>query len=121
MTDLATVRLIISDTGTGDDQVFADGDILAFLALEGDNVKLAAATALDAMASNEVLVSKRIRTLDLQTDGPAVSKELRAHATALRKQYADALDSDEGGAFEMTTLMGTPDASALITRPWPFV
>lgn len=121
MTDLATVRLLINDLAADEaDRSFTDDDLQLFLDLEGD-VKLAAAQVLDVIASNEALVSKRIRTLDLQVDGTAVAKSLREHASALRTQAADAIDSDEGGAFELTTLIGTPDASALISRPWPFV
>jgi hypothetical protein len=96
--DVDTVRLLISDVG--DPPIFTDLDIEAFLAMEGESIKLAAAQALDSIASNEALVSKRIRTLDLQTDGPAVAKSLREHATALRDQVV-------GGEFEVTTGLGT--------------
>lgn len=99
--DGATVRLLISDLDA--DPVFTDAEIEAFLALEGP-VKLAAAQALDTMASNEAMVSKKIRTLDLQTDGPAVAASLRASATELRRQYYE----DGPGEFEVSTTLGTP-------------
>lgn len=99
MTDLDTVRLIISDLGTP--PTFSDPEIESFLAMEDGSVKLAAAQALDTIASNEAMVSKRIKTLDLQTDGPAVAKSLREHATALRDQVV-------GGEFEITTGLGVP-------------
>lgn len=119
MADIDTVRLLINDLGTGDDQVFDDTEITAFLDLEG-SVKLAAAQALDVIASNEVLVSKRIRTLDLQTDGPAVAKELREHATRLRAQAVADVDADDGGYFEVTSGLGTPELVEHDTC-WPFV
>lgn len=110
------VRLIISDTATV--QVFTDDQIAAFLTMEDGSVKLAAAQALDAIASNEALVSKRIKTLDLQTDGPAVAESLRDHATALREQVV-------GGEFELTTALGVPTRwgtghAELTEHEWPF-
>lgn len=93
-TNTGKVRLLISDTDL-DNLIFNDSEIAAFLALEGDNVRLAAAQALDTIASNEALVQKRIRLLDLSTDGPAVARSLRAHASELRRQVYDGLTSEE--------------------------
>lgn len=90
-TDLGVVRLLISDTDvTG--PVFTDAEITAFLTLEGGNTRLAAAQALDTIASNEVMISKVIRTADLQTDGSKVAAELRARASGLRAQAAASTD-----------------------------
>lgn len=114
MTDIDTIRLLINDTAAaGNGQVFTDPEVQSFLDLEGD-VKLAAAQALDVIASNEALVKQRIRTLDLQTDGPAVATALRAHAELLRGQ------TNETGEFEFTTVgLGVPE---LTEHPyWPFV
>ena len=47
---------------------------------------------------SEVLVGKKIRTQDLQTDGPAVSAELRALAARYRAE-ADGADP-EAGTFD---------------------
>lgn len=81
------VRLLISDIGgQGNEYIFQDEEIAAFLAMRDVNVGLAAATALRTLASNEALVSKRIKFLELETDGPAVAKELRAAADAMEKQ-----------------------------------
>ena len=49
---------------------------------------LGAAMALDVIASSEALLSKKITTQDLSTDGPAVADSLRKHAAALRAQDA---------------------------------
>ena len=44
--------------------------------------------ALETIGSNEVLVQKVIKLLDLQTDGASVSRELRMRAGVLRDQAA---------------------------------
>ena len=79
-TKLQLLRTIITDLGEGDEQLFSDYQLEAFLTLNNGAVRLAAADALDTIATSEVLVSKKIRTQDLQTDGPAVAAELRAQA-----------------------------------------
>ena len=91
-TDAAKVRLLISDIDDSQ-QIFNDQAIQAFidLALDG-NVKRAAASALLVMATNEVLVQKRIKLLDLSTDGPAEAKALQD----LARQYREEADTDFG-------------------------
>ena len=56
--------------------------------------------ALDAMATSDILISRKIRTQDLQTDGPAVAAALRALGQALR-MGADAVDADGAALFEI--------------------
>jgi hypothetical protein len=89
------VRLLISDVDP-DRRVLSDDDVVGFLDVEGGVVKLAAAQALDAIASSEALVGKVIRTQDLSTDGAKVAESLRAHAALLRGQAAD-----EDGSFDV--------------------
>lgn len=55
-----------------------------------DSIRLAAASALDAIASSQALIQKRLNILDLKTDGPAVADALRKHAVSLRSQVFDA-------------------------------
>jgi hypothetical protein len=74
----------------------SDAKLARLLGLSPDNVLLAAANALDAMATSEAIVQKLIKLNDLSTNGPAVAKTLREHATELRRQ-ADA----EGGGFDI--------------------
>lgn len=69
--------------------VLEDDHIKALLAMNGDKVKLAAAQAIDALAINEAYISKKIRTEDLSTDGPAVADAMRKGADALRRQQRD--------------------------------
>lgn len=101
-TDAGRIRLLISDVDQGD-PLFADDEIAAFLDMEG-SVKLAAALALETMASNEAMVSKVIRTQDVQTDGTKVSAELRARAKDLREQAA--VEGDDAYAFESVEIAG---------------
>lgn len=101
-TDAAKVRLLISDIDDTD-QIFNDQAIQAFidLALDG-NVKRAAASALLTIATNEVLVQKRIRLLDLSTDGPAQAAALRQLAQQLR---AEADEEEVTGAFDWAEMV----------------
>lgn len=107
-TAIGMVRLLCTDL----DEVaplFTDAQITAFLTLESSNVRLAAAQALDTIASSEALVGKKIRTQDLQTDGPAVAAELRERAAALRKQ-ADDIDPATGEPFAFDIVDYDPNA-----------
>lgn len=88
-TSRGRVRLLCRDTVTPG-ELFGDDEIDVFLALNDSEVLPAAAMALENLAANEVLVQKRIRLLDLQTDGPAEAAALRALATSLREQYESA-------------------------------
>lgn len=105
-TPLGQVRLIIADVEEGN-FLLADDQITGFLAIESGRVKRAAAQALDAIATSEVLVSKVIRTLDLQTDGAKVAAELRARAAGLRQQDDE---EDEEGPWAVDVIPFDPYA-----------
>lgn len=100
-TDLARVRLLITDTNENS-PIFQDEEIQEFLDLTGydtgNDVFYAAALALETIARSEALVQKRITILDLSTDGPAVAKELRESAKELRRK------SEEMAGFEIATM-----------------
>lgn len=81
--DVSAVRALIADP-PGSGSLLTDETLGVYLDLNSSNIRLAAADALEAIAVSEVLVSKKIRTQDLTTDGPAVSAELRALAKRLR-------------------------------------
>lgn len=83
-TDRGKVRLLITDVQEAN-PLFQDAEIDAFLALN-TSVRMAAAAALEVIAASEVLVLKKIVNLDLETDGPAVARELRELAKQLRAQ-----------------------------------
>lgn len=84
-TDIGAVRMLATDL----DEVsplLSDAQITRMLTLSGGRIRRAAALALDTIAASEALVSKKIRTLDLSTDGPAVARELRELAKRLREE-----------------------------------
>jgi len=94
-TAVGQVRLLIPDTEQLDnpadptadaEYIFDDHQIQAFLALYSDSVKRAAAQAKLVLATSETLISKVIRTDDLQTDGAKLGAELRAQAKELQEQ-----------------------------------
>jgi hypothetical protein len=87
-TDAGMVRLTINDVDISD-PVFDDTEIAAFLTMEGGVVDLAAARALETLASNESMVAKVVKTLDYETNGPAVARDLRAAAKVLRERADD--------------------------------
>lgn len=70
-----------------------DTTIQDFIDVEGGDtdadVRMVAADALDAIATSQALILKKIELLDLRTDGPALAKALREHAAMLRKQAND--------------------------------
>ena len=80
--DIAYVRLLIGDSDGGN-PILSDAE-LTTLIQRGGSPLYAAADALDAIATSEVLISKKISTQDLSTDGPAVAAELRKQANGLR-------------------------------------
>lgn len=95
--DLAYVRLLIGDDSAIEaDHLFTDGQLTILVARAGSCL-LGAANALDQIASSEALISKKITTQDLSTDGPAVAAQLRAHATALRQQHAQGSEGADAG------------------------
>lgn len=99
-TAIGKVRLLIPDNRP-DSYVFEDDELVAFLSLEGDSVRRAAAMALETIAADETLVLKAVRLLDIQTDGPKVADSLLKRAKLLREQ-AEIDDAVAGnGAFDI--------------------
>lgn len=100
-TDRGRVRLLLTDIDAPT-AVFTDAEIDAFLALEGDNVKRAAAQAIDTNADNEALASKVLKDHQLGTDGAKVADALHKRAAALRAQAdRDDATSDTESFFEI--------------------
>lgn len=93
-TDIGMIRLLTTDLNEIS-PLFTDAQLSAMLTAEGDSVKYAAALALETIAVSQTLLAKKIRTQDLQTDGPAVAAELRARAAQLRAQ------ADSEGVFSI--------------------
>ncbi|WP_275779696.1 hypothetical protein [Paenarthrobacter sp. Y-19] len=106
-TDVGKVRLLIADLDETS-FVVSDDIIGGYLVLNDDSTLLAAADSLDAIATSEVLLGKKIRTQDLATDGPAVAAELRAQAAKLRARHAD--DNGTGAWFDVVGYSPAPHA-----------
>lgn len=103
-TDIGLVRLLIPDTapvtqGRLPDSapafIFTDEQIEGFLRLNSNNVKLAAADAIDTVATDEALISKVIKTEDLQTDGAKLLEAMRKRAVELRRSGLKELADSE--------------------------
>lgn len=98
-TDEGKVRLLIADTDE-DNLIFEDQAIKGFLSIARNrSIKRAAADALDTIATSEALISKVIRTQDLQTDGAKLADALRKHADSLRKQANDDDEADGSASY----------------------
>lgn len=115
-TDVGKVRLLISDVNELD-HIYSDEELTVFLGM-GGSVLLAAAMALENIAGNEVQVQKRIHILDLSTDGPSVSRELRELAALLRAQD-EAGQGDDDTDFDIAE-MAVDEFSRrhIITSDW---
>lgn len=109
-TPVGMVRLLIPDRDV-DALLFTDAEITGFIAIEGGIVKRGAALALETVASNEVMVSKVIKTQDLQTDGAKASDALLKRAAELRRQVVED-DPDTSGGLDII------DFRDPFTRPW---
>ena len=102
------VRLLCTDTdvaGGAAAQYFQDDEIDFFLSLFSSNVLRAAAQALYTIAAQEVLLMKRIRLLDLQTDGPAEAEALRALADTYQEKADLAESLEAGGTFDYAEMV----------------
>ena len=86
------VRLLITDTDR-EHEIFTNIEIDAFLDMEEDDIRGAAALALETIATNEALTLKVIKLLDLQTDGAKLAETLMKRAEKLREQ-SDAADEE---------------------------
>lgn len=95
--DTGKVRLLIPDLTTEDSTadttyLFSDDEINGLVALYNGSVRRAAAAALDALAVNEALLYRYVRTDDLTVDGTKGAEVLRKRAASLRAE-ADAEDA----------------------------
>lgn len=98
-TDIGRIRLLTADLNENA-LLLTDEHLQGYLDLHGGNVYRAAAEAFDAMATSDVLLSRKIRTQDLSTDGPAVAADLRKKAAELRAR-ADAADEADLDGFDV--------------------
>ncbi|RJP53621.1 MAG: hypothetical protein C4583_04345 [Anaerolineaceae bacterium] len=100
--DIGKVRMMIPDR-VGSDALLTDEEIEAYLDMNGDDVRYAAADALDMIASDQALTLKVITLMDLRTDGRATAQSLMERADKLRT-LADnedaAAEAEDGGLLD---------------------
>lgn len=92
-TDVGKVRVLLGDTeaenvesGIGEYMYFGDAEINAFLDMYGDNVKLAAARAIEVIAASQALLLKSWSSDDLTVNGDKIAESLRKIAAQLREE-----------------------------------
>jgi len=92
-TDIGKVRVLLGDTeaenvesGIGEYVYFGDAEISAFLEMYGGNVKLAAARAMETIASSQALLLKSWSSDDLAVNGDRIAESLRKIAAQLREE-----------------------------------
>lgn len=78
--------------------LFTTAQIETYLELNEGSVKRATADAVEALATSEAYISKKIKTEDLETDGAAVANALLNRARQLR-QSADRDDERDDFSF----------------------
>lgn len=79
--------------------LFTDDEILAFLAINNGNVKLAAADACDAIGMDKSLQLLVLKTDDKQTDGAKLLSAIVARARQLRAQARE--DEENNLCFDV--------------------
>ena len=105
-TNVGKIRAIIPDNNSTTYN-FEDDELTAFYSLEGSSIKRAAALGLETIASNEAMVLKVIKLLDVSTDGAKVADALMKRAAQLRKQ-ADDEEVAADGAFDIAEMVIDP-------------
>jgi hypothetical protein len=113
-TDVGMIRLLTTDLSEVT-PLLTDPQIEGLLVAEGGSVKRAAASALLVISRSEVLISKKITTQDLSTDGPAVAKELRESA---RQLLAEAKSEEDAASAEDYGLEVVPLHRFPAAPPW---
>lgn len=96
---LSIIRSLIPDTdavfGVAEDQyLFSDDDLTNFFTAGNDSVLRAAGYAVMAIGTSEAVISKIIRTQDLQTNGAMLSDSMVKKAQVL----FDRADKDDAQA-----------------------
>jgi hypothetical protein len=88
--------------------LFTDSQIQTYLDLNNGKVKRAVADAVEALATSEAYISKKIKTEDLETDGAAVANALLNRARQLRQSANDDEDRDDRSAFTLVRFRPRP-------------
>jgi len=117
-TPLGQLRALVSQTNQYKDPadpaavadyLMDDGLLQSYLVINSDKLYGAAADVLLALAANEALVSKKIRTEDLSTDGSVIANSLRQIAQEYRTRQKEE-DAEDAAleAFELVDFTAYP-------------
>ena len=100
-TDIEKMRVLIPDAEQiyDNDYLFDDDDLQTYLEVANGNPLRAAGYAVMAIATSEAIISKVIRTQDLQTNGATLAEALRKQAELLFKRADD--DEAKADGFYM--------------------
>jgi hypothetical protein len=117
-TPVGLVRFLVSDTqqlaydpGQPARYIFPDEQYQAYITLAGEGrYKAAAANALRAMAAQEAIIGKVIRTEDLQVDGAKLADSLRLLARELDGQQKS--EDDDAAVAEF--------GFEVVSYPYPY-
>jgi hypothetical protein len=90
-TDIGKVRLLIPDRNYLD-PVFTDAEIDQFLSIEGANVKLAAALALEVAAADDAKTFKIMKTGQDSVDGVRGAELLMRRAKQFRESEIEVIE-----------------------------
>lgn len=105
---IGQVRVLIPDVRKLEDlrdlrneprYLFTDDEILAFLAVNNENVKRAAADACDAIGMDKALQLLVLKTDDKQTDGAKLLDAIVKRAKTLREQAKE--DDENNLSFDV--------------------
>jgi hypothetical protein len=103
-TDVGRVRRTIPDK-TEATAIWSDEEIESFIEDEGD-WRRASAAALEAIASNHLLVLKVVRIHNLETNTDRLARELMARAKLIRTQANEA-DVNAGDSWDVAEVIVT--------------
>lgn len=81
--------------------LFTDDQISTYLSVMGGSVLKATAVAVEALATSEAYISKKIKTEDLETDGAAVANALLNRARQMRQAADDEDNRDDMSYFSV--------------------
>lgn len=117
-TEVMKVRALIPDLDAND-YIFTNLQIDLYLEIYSGNVRRAAAAAINAIAVDEALLLKVVRTDDLSVNGAQVAEVLRKRAKDLNDE-ADAIDTAEADIFMMVGGFPREPYRPSEGTPWPW-
>lgn len=100
-TSRGRVRLLVPDAVTPG-HMFEDAEIDAYLAMNDDEVRLAAADAIETIAGSNAMVGKLISVNGLSANGAFVCNSLMARARTLRETATEYVGIASAAVDEFT-------------------